>query len=152
MAHSTSLPVLFFILFMFFFTFFFSFVSCMSFILSDRFSFFFFFHFKCFGCMLGQGTIMYRVFRQSAVCASLAGVPTRRGYDTHAADVGLTTPQRVRAKVTVRPLPVDPPGLRSEHRGRTVDAKCIRAIAFGCDARLSVSSEPCGRVPEMHSS
>ena len=40
--------------------------------------------------MLGQGTIMYRVFRQSAVCASLAGVPTPRGYDTHAADVGLT--------------------------------------------------------------
>ena len=33
---------------------------------------------------------MYRVFRQSAVCASLAGVPTPRGYDTHAADVGLT--------------------------------------------------------------
>ena len=52
--------------------------------------------------------------------------------------------------------PVDPPGLRSEHRGRTIDAKCFRAIAFGGDARkwggLSLSSEPCGRVPEMHSS
>ena len=30
--------------------------------------------------------------------------------------------------------PVDPPALRSEHRGRTIDAKCFRAIAFGCDA------------------
>ena len=44
----------------------------------------------CDDPVLGQGTIMYRVFRQSAVCASLAGVPTPRGYDTHAADVGLT--------------------------------------------------------------
>ena len=30
---------------------------------------------------------------------------------------------------------VDPPGLRSEHRGRTIDAKCFRAIAFQGDAR-----------------
>ena len=54
--------------------------------------------------------------RQSAVCASLAGVPTPRGYDTgcahtpwlwhayggHRTDQGM--PQRVRANVAVRPF------------------------------------------------
>ena len=30
---------------------------------------------------------------------------------------------------------LDPPGLGSGRRGRTIDAKCFRAIAFGCDAR-----------------
>ena len=31
--------------------------------------------------------------------------------------------------------PVDPLGLRCEHRGWTIDAKCFRANAFGGDAR-----------------
>ena len=30
---------------------------------------------------------------------------------------------------------LDPPGLGSGRCGRTIDAKCFRAIAFGCDAR-----------------